>query len=97
MPAAAAGAPLGVASEAIGLLSKNGVTGRPVDGCCAPILAMNLSSCPGRGSTFHCTPSSRPAWRDASTKRTSSITCCGCMTCTELITSGPNWRAIVSA
>ena len=28
-------------------------------------------------NTFHCTPSSRPAWREASTKRTSSMTCCG--------------------
>ena len=30
-------------------------------------------------------------------KRTSSITCCGDITETELMTSGPNCRAIVTA
>ena len=37
---------------------------------------------------FHCTPSSRPALRETSTKRTSSITCCGDITDTELMISG---------
>ena len=48
-------------------------------------------------NTFHCTPRSRPAWRVASTNRTSSMTCCGCATCTELMTSGPNCLAICTA
>ena len=30
-------------------------------------------------------------------KRTSSITCCGCVTTTELMMSGANWRATVTA
>ena len=46
---------------------------------------------------FHCTPSSRPAVREISMKRTSSITCCGDITDTELMISGPNWRAMVTA
>ncbi len=46
---------------------------------------------------FHCTPSSRLAWRLASMKRTSSMICCGCITWTVLIGSGPNWRAIITA
>ena len=55
-----------------------------------------------RSSRFCCTtcqltPSSRPAERDASTKRTSSITCCGAFTFTELITSAPNCLAMVIA
>ena len=48
-------------------------------------------------NTFHCTPRSRPAWRVASTKRTSSMTCCGDSTLTELMTSGPNCLAISTA
>ena len=39
---------------------------------------------------FHCTPRSRPALRAISMKRTSSSTCCGCDTATELMMSGPN-------
>ena len=46
---------------------------------------------------FHWTPSSRPAVREISMKRTSSITCCGDITETLLMISGPNWRAIVTA
>ena len=46
---------------------------------------------------FHWMPSSRPAWRLASMKRTSSITCCGDSTVIELMMSGPNWRASVTA
>ena len=42
MPAAAAGTPLGVASEAIGAFAKNGVTGRLPAACPAPILAMKF-------------------------------------------------------
>ena len=48
-------------------------------------------------TTCQFTPSSRPAERDASTKRTSSITCCGAFTFTELITSAPNCLAMVIA
>ena len=46
---------------------------------------------------FHCTPSSRLACREASTKRTSSITCWACSTVTVLIGSGANWRAMTIA
>jgi len=46
---------------------------------------------------FHCTPSSRLACREASTKRTSSITCCGWSTRTALMISGANCRAITTA
>ena len=35
--------------------------------------------------------------RSASMKRTSSMICCGRSTCTVLIGSGPNWRAISTA
>ena len=35
-------------------------------------------------NTFHCTPRSRPACRVASTKRTSSMTCCGEVTLTDI-------------
>ena len=48
-------------------------------------------------TTCQLTPSSRPAEREASTKRTSSITCCGALTFTELITSAPNCLAMVIA
>jgi hypothetical protein len=51
-------------------------------------------------NTFHCTPRSRPIVRDASMKRTSSMTCCACMICIELITvlsEGTNWRAVTMA
>ena len=37
---------------------------------------------------FHCTPRSRPAVRETSTKRTSSITCCGDITETALMIAG---------
>ena len=68
------------------------VIGRRSAGCREPILAvMRLLN------TFHCTPSSRPAWREASTKRTSSMTCCGDDTMTVLMISGANWRAMVTA
>jgi len=47
---------------------------------------------------FHWKPSSRPAWRDASTNRTSSMTCWGDITWTALMTpSGANWRAMTTA
>ena len=46
---------------------------------------------------FHCTPSARLAWREASTKRTSSITCWAAATDTVLIGSGANWRAMTTA
>ena len=46
---------------------------------------------------FHCTPRSRLAVREISTKRTSSMTCCGDITETELMMSGLNWRAMVTA
>ena len=57
-----------------------------------PILVMVLL--PKR---FHCTPNSRPAVREISMKRTSSNTCCGDITETVLMISGPNCRAIVTA
>jgi hypothetical protein len=44
--------------------------------------------------TFHCTPSSRLALRSTSMKRTSSMTCCCCITRTVSIASLSNWRAI---
>ena len=47
--------------------------------------------------TRQLTPSSRLAEREASTKRTSSITCCGAATLTALITSAPNCLATVIA
>ena len=46
---------------------------------------------------FHWMPSARPAWRVASMKRTSSITCWGASTCTALMISGANWRATTTA
>ena len=46
---------------------------------------------------FHCTPSSRLACREASMNRTSSMICCACITWTVLMTSGTNWRAMVTA
>ena len=61
-------------------------------GNCEPILAS--AELP---NMFHCTPSSRLAWRLTSRKRTSSMICCGCSTWTALIGSGPNWRAISTA
>ena len=46
---------------------------------------------------FHWKPSWRLACRLTSINRTSSMICCGCMTWTVLIGSGPNWRAIITA
>ena len=74
------------------LLLPAGVIGRPPALVLLPILIRLLL--PKR---FHCTPSSRPAVRAISMKRTSSITCCGEATETELMISGPNWRAMVTA
>ena len=48
-------------------------------------------------NTFHCTPRSRPAFRVASMKRTSSMTCCGEATSIALMTSEPNCLAIDTA
>ncbi len=74
------------------LLPPAGVIGSAPAGVRLPILASVWPP-----NWFHCTPSSRPAVRVTSTKRTSSITCCGDMTDTELMISGPNWRAMVTA
>ena len=68
------------------------VIGRLEAGCRLPMLVIELPP-----TRFHCTPSSRPAVRDNSMKRTSSITCCGDITMTVLMISGPNWRAMVTA
>ena len=65
---------------------------RPVASA-TPLLAVSSLCC----TTCQLTPSSRLAERDASTKRTSSITCCGELTRTELMTSAPNCLATVIA
>ena len=68
------------------------VIGRLLAGWREPILAvMRLLN------TFHCTPSSRPAWREASTKRTSSMTCCGDATVDRVDDLRRELRAIVTA
>ena len=67
------------------------VIGRPPAATPLPTLILGLPK------VFHCTPSSRLAVREISTKRTSSMTCCGDITDTELMMSGPNWRAMVTA
>ena len=78
----------------LNVLLPDGVTGNRAASTRLPILPRKR---PLWENVFHCTPSSRPASRLASMKRTSSMTCWGCSTATELITSGPNCRAMTTA